>query len=379
MLTYSFIKHPFEKLVGSLNSILPGVSEGYALYSKSDKELNLIKYDKGEVATLKIKSNLHLVQKFRKEKITFNWLSEEMLPFLEDYKSGVKVLKQLSIEDEEVSNYLCIKLLSPYDNLYDVFIIKIENSGVFEISKSNVGLSAQQRNIIGKLLYQTIKFRVKEEYQNLETHTMVLNNILLQQKSMSEMSDELELLRMNYKKSILYFIQNVLKRMSDQFKVNVTLSEKAQDYVLSKDLELDIIEKIIVQAAHMALNMSLSYSSTIIIQPENIMVNQTDDLEIKSSQNTKHNGIIDMLDKYEEAAQKAQEKEWKINGNTVAQLCNPPITPAAITFNLKKYQKQINILLDRYDEKWSLIRSEFKPLKNIVVTKTSELSKIKTA
>ena len=55
-----------------------------------------------------------------------------------------------------------------------------------------------------------------------------------------------------------------------------------------------------------------------------------------------------------------------INGNTVSELCEPKITPSAITFNLKKYKKPINTLLERYDDKWPLLRTYFKPLKNII-------------
>jgi hypothetical protein len=129
----------------------------------------------------------------------------------------------------------------------------------------------------------------------------------------------------------------------------------------------------------MAINLSLSFSKEVVIQPENILVNQREELLVKSNQNTKHSAIIELLDRYEEAAQKAKDKEWKINGNTVAQLCSPSVTPAAITFNLKKYQKQINLLLQRYDERWLTIRNEFKPLTNIILPSQSPMQNTKIA
>jgi hypothetical protein len=379
MLTYSFISHPYEKLLNSLESIVPGINEGYALFCSSTKEITLLHYTSTQVRHLKIKSTLPAVQKFRKERLSFNWLNESMLSFIERDTKTIKSIKQLSITDEEEAEWLCIKTLSPYDHLYDALFLKIDHSGVFELSKSGSTINAQQRNIIGKMMSQWVKYRTKEEYQNLETHTLVLNNILLQQRSTEELQDEHAQLKSNYKKSILYFADTILKQLSEKHTTTIRLSDKAQEYLLSKDFDLDLLEKIIVQAAHMAINLSLSQSKEVVIQPENILVNQREELVIKSSQNTKHSAIIELLDRYEEAAQKAKIKEWKINGNTVAQLCSPPVTPAAITFNLKKYQKQINVLLQRYDERWLLIRSEFKPLTNIIAATHNPIQGIKTA
>jgi hypothetical protein len=258
-------------------------------------------------------------------------------------------------------------------------ILKIENTSVFGMSKQGSTLNVQEKNIIGKLLYQTLKNRIEEEYNNNDTHRMVLGNIKLQQVNISKLEEENSLLRSNYKKSVLYFINNVLHRMSDKFKMTVALSEKAQDLILDKDLDITTLEKVLIQAAHMAANLTLQYSNTIVIHPENIVVNQVMDEQPALSSNDRHSSIIEILDKYEEASEKAIAKNWKVNGNTVAQLCEPPITPSAITFNLKKYKKQVNILLNRYDEKWSLLRTHFKPLKNIIEVEQSELSKFKSA
>ena len=187
------------------------------------------------------------------------------------------------------------------------------------------------------------------------------------------------MLRNNYKKSILYFISNVLKRVSDKFEITVSLSDKARTYLLDLDVDIETLEKVIIQSAHMAANLTLEFSKTIMINPEHIIIDNKEDKIAPITQNDKHGNVIEILDKYEHAAELAKANEWKINGNTVAQLCSPAITPSAITFNLKKYKKAINILMDRYDEKWPLLRTHFKPLKNIIEIKTSELSKYKTA
>ncbi len=333
----------------------------------------------GEIENVNTKASLHLIQKYRKTKGTYSWESESSIPFLNDSKRKSKKIKQLSFADEETNNLLCLKFLSPIDQMYDCIFLKIENTSVFGMSKQGSTLNVQEKNIIGKLLFQTFKNRIEEEFRNNETHRMVLNNIHLQQRNIVSLEEENISLKSNYKKSVLYFINNVLNRMSDKFKMTVALSDKAQELILEKDLDITTLEKILIQAAHMAANLTLQYSKTIVIHPENIIVNQTIEDLPNVSTNDKHASIIEILDKYEEAAEKAIAKNWKVNGNSVAELCSPPVTPSAITFNLKKYKKQINILLDRYEEKWTLLRAHFRPLRNVIEIQQSELNNYKSA
>ena len=379
MLTYSFIQHPLERVLSNLEKTFPGISEGMILYASFNKDLIWKTYADEEFEIQNTKNQNHLIQKYRKEKSPFSWVQENSIPFLNKQKKKSNKIKQLSFSDEDENNLLALKFLSPMDNLYDVVILKIENTSVFGMSKQGSSLNVQEKNIIGKILSQTLKIRIEEEYNNNDTHRMVLNNIQLQQRNIAALEEENVVLRSNYKKSVLYFINNVLNRMSEKFNMTVALSDKAEELILTKDLDITTLEKVLIQSAHMAANLTLQYSNTIVIHPENIIVNQSSEELPTLSSNDKHSSIIDILDKYEESAEKALAKNWKINGNTVAELCNPPVTPSAITFNLKKYKKQINILLDRYDEKWPLLRIHFKPLKNIIEVEQSELSKYKSA
>lgn len=379
MLTYSFIQHPLERILERLESTFQGVSEAMIIYVDYNKNLHWRSFSDDEIEEIQIKEKSVQLQRFRKAKVEYEWLADDYFDDLATTKRKKKKIKQLSFTDELENNLLCIKFLSPIDHLYDCLVLKIENTSVIGMSKQGSSLTVQEKNIIGKLLFQTFRSRINEEYNNNDTHRMVLNNIHLQQKNIQRLEEENEQLRSNYKKSVLYFIKNVLARMSDKFRMDVALTDNARDYILDKDLDISTLEKVLVQAAHMAANLTLQFSSTILIHPENIIINQQEEEYQPLSNNDKHAAIVEILDKYELAAEKAQAKGWKINGNTVAELCTPSITPSAISFNLKKYKKQINILVDRYDEKWPILKSEFKPLKNIIEVSVNELSKYKSA
>lgn len=380
MLTYSFIQHPLERILDHLDDTFQGVSEAMIVYTDYSKNLSWKSLSENEVDNVSTKDKTVQIQKFRKSKSEYEWLADSFFDNLAvTTKRRKKKIKQLSFTDELENNLLCIKFLSPIDHLYDCLILKIENTSVLGMSKQGSSLTVQEKNIIGKLLFQTFRSRIQEEYNNNDTHRMVLSNIHLQQQNIQKLAEENESLRSNYKKSVLYFINNVLARMSEKFGMNVALTEKARDHILEKDLDISTLEKVLIQAAHMAANLTLQYSSTILIHPENITINQPQDEYQPLSSNDKHAAIMEILDKYELAAERAQSKGWKINGNTVAELCTPSVTPSAISFNLKKYKKQINILVERYDEKWPILRAEFKPLKNIIEITINELSKYKSA
>lgn len=363
-----------------LEDTFQGVSEAMVIYTDYNKTLYWKSFADNEVEEVSTKEKTVQLQKFRKTKVEYEWLAENYFDELSVTSKKKKTkIKQLSFTDELENNFLCLKFLSPIDHLYDCLILKIENTSVLGMSKQGSSLTVQEKNIIGKLLFQTFRSRINEEYNNNDTHRMVLSNIHLQQKNIHRLEEENDQLRTNYKKSVLHFINNVLSRMSDKFKMDVALTDNAKDLILDKDLDISTLEKVLIQAAHMAVNLTLQHSSTILIHPENIIIHQDQEEFQPLSSNDKHSAIIEILDKYELAAERAKAKGWKINGNTVAELCTPSVTPSAISFNLKKYAKPINILIDRYDEKWPLLRSEFKPLKNIIETPINELSKYKSA
>ena len=246
-----------------------------------------------------------------------------------------------------------------------MLIIKVPHAGIFGMSKGTK-ITTQQKSTVGNLLYNVIAARIKEEYNNLETHNLVLHNLQNQKTTLESTKEENLLLKENYKKSLQHFMNSLVTQINKEMAISIALSEDAKDFIISKITDLETIEKAIRGAVHMAINLTINYSSTLLIEPEHISIEERKHIDVAVYKNDKYSNIIELLDKYEVAASKAHQREWKINGNTVSELCEPKITPSAITFNLKKYKKPINTLLERYDDKWPLLRTYFKPLKNII-------------
>ena len=369
MLRYTFIEHPLSYISNNLRNYIPGVTEAYAAYCDPNKEIVLKSYTDEGANKLSLKNKVHLLQKARKNKAAHAWFRKDMLLFLDETSNSIsknkKKIQQLTLEDEDDNNYLCLKFISPFDRMFDMLIIKVPHAGIFGMSKGTK-ITTQQKATIGNLLFNIFDARIKEEYNNLETHNLVLHNLQNQKTTLENTKEENLLLKVNYKKSLQHFMNSLVAQINNEMSISIALSEDAKDFIISKITDLETIEKAIRGAVHMALNLTINYSSTLLIEPEHISIEERKHVDVAVYKNDKYSNIIEMLDKYEIAASKAHQREWKINGNTVSDLCDPKITPSAITFNLKKYKKPINTLLERYDDKWPLLRTYFKPLKNIV-------------
>ena len=369
MLRYTFIEHPLSYLSDNLKNYIPGVTEAYAAYCNPDKEVVLKCFADNGASKVSLKNKVHLLQKARKNKADHAWFRKDMLLFLNEVPvNGIKnkkMIQQLTLEDENDNNYLCLKFISPFDRMFDMLIIKVPHAGIFGMSKG-MKVTTQQKATIGNLLYNVFAARIKEEYNNLETHNLVLHNLQNQKTTLEDTKEENLLLKENYKKSLQHFMSSLVAQINKEMSISIALSEDAKDFIISKITDLETIEKAIRSAVHMALNLTINYSSTLLIEPEHISIEERKQVDIAIYKNDKYSNIIEMLDKYEVAASKAHQREWKINGNTVSELCEPKITPSAITFNLKKYKKPINTILERYDDKWPLLKTYFKPLKNVI-------------
>ena len=369
MLRYTFIEHPLSYLADNLKNYIPGVTEAYAAYCNPDKEVVLKCFTEQGTNKLSLKNRVHLLQKARKDKAAHVWLRKDMLLFMKEVSSNrvktKKKIQQLTLEDENDNNYLCLKFISPFDRMFDMLIIKVPHAGIFGMSKGSK-ITTQQKATIGNLLYNVFATRIKEEYNNLETHNLVLRNLRNQKTTLENTKEENLLLKENYKKSLQHFMTSLVTQINKEMRISIALSEATKNFIISKNTDLETIEKAIRSAVHMALNLTINYSSNLVIEPEHISIEERKDIEVAVYKNDKYSNIIELLDKYELAASKAHQREWKINGNSVSELCEPKITPSAITFNLKKYKKPVNTLLERYDEKWPLLRTYFKPLRNII-------------
>lgn len=375
MLKYSFIEHPIYYLFSTLDKLIPNVQKAYAVFSDSSKNINLYSLD--EKSKLDLRNKKHLIQKFRAEKRNSSWMRPDMIEFLNEGKQKKKI-QQLSLTDENENNILCLKFISPYDDLYDVLFIELTQSTLLQFVKEGKELTTSQKTLIEVLLYNTIKARINTEYENLKTHEVIIGSFQNQQTKIKGSFEKNEKLKRNYEQTFNYFLTTISKEVKVAYNIKLDFSPTCSSYISGLTANLDVIRLSILQAVTVAQNLSIGNLKQLTLEPENIQIITPKEVVPKTGFSNKHQNVIDMLDKYETAAIELGEKGMKVNGANVAQQCVPSITPAAISFNLKKYAAIINLLIDKYDTKWNTIRNQFKPLMNI--TEKNDLgNKSKTA
>lgn len=87
--------------------------------------------------------------------------------------------------------------------------------------------------------------------------------------------------------------------------------------------------------------------------------------EVSSYPEDRYTKTIYLLDRLETAAKEVVMLKKKLTGKNVGELCDRPISAAAITDALDKHKKKIIDLFEKYPDKWEIIRNDFRPVRNL--------------
>lgn len=361
MLQYSFTEHPIFNIFNKLEKIIPNVRIAFAMFSDRHKTIKL--YSLEDKKYLSTKSKLPIIQKNRSKKNKPSWISIDMIDFIGSKENKIK---QLSISDENENNILVLKFISPYDNLYDILYIEIKKSSILQLVRGGKELTVNEKTLVGNILYSSFSTILNSEYNNIKTHKLIIDSFKNQQDKIKLKNKNNIYINKKLNEYIDYFLKTIANKIKLKEGFNIEYSPTLVSYILSLTEDLEIIEKSIIQTIYNVKNLSLYGVNKILIEPENIIIIKPEPKNSTPNFYNKHQNVIDILDKYEKSAKELNKLGLKINGTNVAKQCSPSITPAAISFNLKKYSTVIVMLLNKHEEKWSVIRNCFKPLINII-------------
>ncbi|MBU0489382.1 MAG: hypothetical protein KKD31_15670, partial [Bacteroidetes bacterium] len=95
--------------------------------------------------------------------------------------------------------------------------------------------------------------------------------------------------------------------------------------------------------------------------------------EIREMGETRLTKTIRLLDRLEEASLKVLENQQNLTGKNVGAFCSTPISAPAISDALRNHRMKIEELFSIYPDQWYLLRKHFKPIRNILTGKYSDL------
>lgn len=263
-------------------------------------------------------------------------------------------------------------------------IIKFYNSNI----KQSLIYSYENLQLIESIVwlwYETQNYADKKSVDSVSSATDYLKVSKNQLKKIDFLNDELNTLKVQFDKLINKICNYFLSDKNPE-KLSISLSDTTSNYIKTTDDSLDIVKLRLQEAFKIACE--LNKGSTDIRIKNYYFIDNSDEKENGEPQKVKKENIQiknvsvlkkdtkikqlnlnkteQLLDKYEMIAEDLKKKNLPILGKNIAANCLPPISAPALTDSINKHSERIILCLKNYPEKWQLLRSDYKPVKNLI-------------
>lgn len=379
---YSFTETPLLNAIKHLVMLFPGIEKVVALTFSLETKSVIGKYiDSGNdrINDLDIGTAIKEIEEFRLEASYYKWIKKTELPF--EVKESRKTL-QMNVFEELESNVLLLAYQNEFDSVNDVIIVYFnQDHSNFGLSDTKSLLTPDHKKIIGYILYNNINSFLRISKNDIEVLKSVNENTQLIIHKLNKTKEELIKTRNNYSNGVIDLCKSHLVELSGIYnKFDYSFADDTITKIRS--YKGDFVElKSIIEKAVIFVN-NLFFNSTqkeILLTEEYFNFEMEITLSAKISNeytlNDKYAKTIQLLDKLESAARDVQARNLELTGNNVGNACTIPISAPAISDALKKHRNKIIYLFEKYNNKWTTIRSEFRPVKNILAPKNNLLDK----
>lgn len=352
---YTFLKHPFYFVLENSREMVAGLDKCVAVfYNQAINKVEAITSN-GALSVLNCEDE-QLLMGLRKSKIKTNWIKADQVPF--ELNEGK--MEQLSFLDEEESSVLELRFRNEADGNYDVLYFYFKNNiGNFKLSTVDEAMAVTIKEVIQSLLYKQVSLMVASNTNNASIHQKLSKTFT--DSSLQEKINNLELGRFEAAKSNYTYL---LGKLTLNESVEFVLSSGAVRKLMSMGSSLDVVDSVLLASLELILN-KYNPSGFYEIKTHDLIIADLRSNPTVSVKQENLNKTEQFMDRYEAAAKLLIAKNMKLTGFNLGENCYPKVSPAAISDVLKKHQKKIVVLFQQYPERWSLIRSKFKPVMNI--------------
>jgi hypothetical protein len=371
MTQYSFIENPINNLHKYVGELIPGIEKIVSIYfnefsNQLESKLSERKKKAYSTSTLDVSENEKEIQELRSSKSLFEWYSKEDIPIKLNSK---KLTSPLTIFAERNNIVLLIKFPNPSDGKNDlVYLYFKENFGNFGLSSDDKWLTTENKSIIAHILSNAIRTYLIDKYndrQALQTYNAQIQRI---HSEIDILKDKLEKARENYGLSILKLCEQYLFDLGKRFQKTYHFSDGATKKIKRFNGELKDLETIMLNTVTFLNNL---YFDQVLIIISEWYIDYDNLPEVEQSANIPETGskyikTIQLLDKLEKAANSLKLKHIKLTSVNIGKALENPISAPAISDALYNHKGKINTLLRDHPEKWLTIRTEFRPLRNII-------------
>lgn len=290
------------------------------------------------------------------------WYSIHETPFSKKQQIG-----QTSLEMELDRDFLLLRNIDAQDTLL-FLLVQIKPYGMV---KDKYLLAAEKkqfersiRGFIESLL--SIQQSDKEVLLNIAKGNSAVH------QEISVTKRQLNLQNQNYEVAISQFIQLIVNKLQNKYGIEIRMSREFIDDLKNYNRPFDQLEDNLEKHVQIELNLALLQGETeILLTPTHLTNLQTTIAAIAYASEDELNlgryaKTYKLLDRYEAAAQVAQQRGLNVIGKHIGACCTPAVSNASITDALNKHAKKMFELFGRYPNRWTLIRSDFRSVANII-------------
>ena len=376
---FSFSEKPVLFILQLLPSLLPGIEKVIAVYYSPDSvdvSSDLIRKESGEYVqeSFQVSDSPSIFSRLRSDNAPYSWLRKEDLPF--EIKPKERV--QLDIFNELNNSILLIRIQNTFDNKNDLFFIYFnQDLSNFGTISPNKILSTENKTIIGHILRNSILTFIQNNRGDKDLFATLNENTRAMIKERNFLRDELEITWEKYKEGLIRLSNSYLTDLYKSNGVIYRLSDGAMKKIREYTGDIGNLKPVIAQAARYAETMNLEgITGDVLIADFHLVMDEKKEPRQKESISepvegvpVKYNKTFLLLDKLENAALHVKSKNMLLTGANIGHEFPTPVTPPAITDALKKHKQKILFLFREYPDRWEIIRTEFRPVQNILNAK----------
>lgn len=350
--------HPINYLLSRLPDYLPGVTTFHAIWCDSHNELHTTFSNQLDREKQRI-----FLQKWRQKSTGTFWL-DHFYPF----DTPETTADQLSFDDETNLNTLVLTFPSIYDNFQDVIAIEFpQNIFLRSINAAFAGISTQEKKVLQNLLSSILH----TEYERAIDEQSILSGISAQHreqnKRINDYKDRLETSERLYSSAIRSILKEVIEPLEHEMQRSFIIHDELVHYFAKQQLSIDQIkaylEKMVTVAYHVNLEsekieLTLAFADALMKNEPKIQENSNPAIRDTDK-------VIALLDRYETAAKRVDQRNDALNAKNIAGSLDTPVTPPAITDAVKKNQSKIAYYLKQFPDRWLLIRQHIRPIERL--------------
>ncbi len=298
----------------------------------------------------------------------WQWLTDAEMPFS---KSKLARESNLTLFDENKVKNLQISILNGNsESILICYFVFGEQNPLFGHS-TELALTTENKMLIANMMSNYV-LQLRHLYnQQLETTRFLHDQFRFTEQQLRQLYQKSGNAKEVRADLVAQFCEIRLAALSEKMGVEFELSAQSIKELDNNNVSLIQVEDILCSATH-RLQVMFPLDKRLIIEPWHLGF-ELEDTEMVGNESSisdiRYSRTIDLLNKLEDAGKRVKKLHLKLTGTNVGMHCETPISAPAITDALRKHSNRIVKLMNLYPDRWTLLRTDFRPLQNLLDTR----------